>query len=76
MNREQETAMYDQPDDEGDEMSETGVQVCSICHRERTLDDVYDYHPLQVVMGQPVGWYTGDGDDVCSECMTKMLRDQ
>ncbi|ORA23432.1 hypothetical protein BST13_35275 [Mycobacterium aquaticum] len=47
---------------------------CSSCHRERTLNDAYDYNPLQVVTGQPLGWYSGDDGEVCPECMTKMLR--
>jgi hypothetical protein len=38
--------------------------------------DAYDYNPLQVVTGQPVGWYSGDDGEVCPECMTKTLGRQ
>lgn len=33
------------------------IQKCDDCQRERTLADVNDYNPLQVVMGAPIGWY-------------------
>lgn len=49
---------------------------CSSCRRERTVDDAYDYNPLQVITGKPLGWYSGDDGEVCPECMTRMLRDQ
>lgn len=52
------------------------VQKCSICGRERTLEDAYDYHPLQALTGKPLGWYSGDDGEVCPEDMTKMLRGQ
>ena len=56
---------------------EVKVPECGICHRERTIQDVYDYNPLQVVMGQPLGWYSGDKDgEICPEDMTKMMRGQ
>jgi DNA-directed RNA polymerase subunit RPC12/RpoP len=51
-------------------------QKCSMCGRERTLDDAYDYHPLQAMTGKPLGWYSGDDGEVCPECMTKALRGQ
>lgn len=50
------------------------IQVCSLCRRERTLDDAYDYHPLQVVTGRALGWYSGDDGELCPECLTKTLR--
>lgn len=64
--------MYDQP---GEEESMSEIQKCSMCHRERTLDgmDVYDYSPLQVVTGQPLGWYSGDDGEVCPEDMSKIM---
>ena len=55
-------------------MSDNEIQTCGNCKRERTLADAYDYNPLQVVTGQPLGWYSGDDGEICPECMTKMLR--
>lgn len=52
------------------------VPVCSLCRRERTVFDAYDYSPLQVITGQPVGWYSGDDGEVCPECMAKTLNGQ
>ncbi len=60
----------------------TEIQKCSICQRERTVGtpdhpmDSYDYSALQVITGQPLGWYSGDDGEVCPEDMTKMLRNQ
>ena len=54
--------------------------TCSLCQRERTLGDgehpmdSYDYSPLQVLTGKPLGWYSGDDGQVCPECMTKTMR--
>ena len=56
--------------------------TCSVCRRERAaLDpahsmDSYDYSPVQVITGQPLGWYSGDDGEVCPECMTQMIRGQ
>jgi len=50
------------------------IPVCGACQRERTIQDAYDYNPLQVVTGLPLGWYSGDDGEMCPECMTKMLR--
>ncbi|AXH45546.1 hypothetical protein SEA_DANYALL_68 [Gordonia phage Danyall] len=52
------------------------VPTCGMCQRERTLQDAYDYNPLQVITGQPVGWYSGDDGEVCPQCMTKTLNGQ
>ena len=52
------------------------IQKCSLCGRERTLNDAYDYHPLQALTGKPLGWYSGDDGEVCPECMTGILRGQ
>lgn len=49
---------------------------CSLCRRERTLRDAYDYNPIQAITGQQLGWYSGDDGEVCPECMTKTLRGQ
>lgn len=50
------------------------VPKCGICKRERTIDDAYDYNPLQVITGKPLGWYSGDDGEVCPEDMEKMIR--
>jgi len=53
---------------------------CGSCQRRRTFRDeahpmdAYDYNPMQVLTGQPLGWYSGDDGQVCPECMTKMIR--
>jgi len=52
------------------------IQKCGDCQRERTLADVNDYNPLQVVMGAPIGWYSAEDGEFCGECMTRMLRNQ
>jgi hypothetical protein len=63
-------------------MTEFQPQKCSICQRERTLGDgeyqmdSYDYSPIQVVTGKPLGWYSGDDGEVCPEDMAKMIRNQ
>lgn len=52
--------------------------VCGACRRERTIHgmDAYDYSPLQMITGQPLGWYSGDDGEMCPECMTDTLRRQ
>jgi len=56
--------------------------MCSVCKRRRTVGDPehpmdsYDYSPVQVITGQPFGWYSGDDGEVCPEDMTKMVRNQ
>jgi hypothetical protein len=47
--------------------------TCLVCGRERTPADP-DYNPLQVVMGEPLGWYSGDDGEICAEDMEKMIR--
>lgn len=49
---------------------------CEMCDRERTIQDAYDYNPLQVVTGLPLGWYSAGDGEMCPECMTKTLRGQ
>lgn len=53
-----------------------GPPMCCMCNRERTINDAYDYNPLQAITGKPLGWYSGDDGEVCPECMTKMLARQ
>lgn len=50
-----------------------GVPKCSGCGRERTIQDAYDYNPLQVITGQTVGWYSGDDGELCPSCMARLL---
>lgn len=58
------------------------IPKCGRCSRERTMGtseypmDSYDYSPLQVVTGQPLGWYSADDGEVCPECMTEMIARQ
>ena len=55
---------------------EVKVPECGVCGRERTIYDGFDYNPLQVILGQPLGWYSADDGEICPEDMTKMIRDQ
>lgn len=52
------------------------VPQCSLCRRERGITgmDAYDYTPMQVVTGQPLGWYSGDDGEFCPECIEKTVR--
>lgn len=58
------------------------IPECSICKRQRTMGhgdypmDSYDYSPLQVLTGKPVGWYSGEDGEVCPEDMAKLLAGQ
>lgn len=56
-------------------MPEKDVPTCIPCGRDRTPADA-DYNPVQVVTGQPLGWYSGDDGEICPECMTKTIRGQ
>lgn len=47
-----------------------------MCQRERTLEDAYDYNPIQVITNKPLGWYSGDDGEVCPQCMAKILERQ
>lgn len=48
--------------------------VCGSCGRSRTLADDYDYTPLQLVTGRPLGWFNGDGEQMCGQCLTAMMK--
>jgi hypothetical protein len=50
------------------------VQKCDVCARERTVQDVMEYAPVQAVMRQPLGWYSAADSEMCSECVTLMIR--
>lgn len=62
--------------------TELTIPRCSECGRERTIGtpehpmDAYDYAPMQVISGRPLGWYSGDDGQVCPECLTRTLRGQ
>lgn len=47
--------------------------VCMTCGRPRTVDDWYDYHPIQAMTGRPLGWYSGDDGEMCGQCMTRLM---
>ena len=47
--------------------------LCGSCGRERTLDDWYDYHPIQPVTGRPLGWYNAPDGQTCGRCLTAMM---
>lgn len=49
--------------------------TCIICNRERTPEDK-DYSPMQVVWGQPCGWYSGDDGEICGHDMDVTLGRQ
>ena len=63
-------------DDLADLLAPQTGPVCSSCGRARTAMDAYDYNPLQVVTGQPLGWYSGDDAELCPVCMARILREQ
>lgn len=46
--------------------------VCDECGKVRTNEP--DYSAIQVIMGQPLGWYSGDDAEICPEDMDKTLR--
>lgn len=46
---------------------------CAECARVRAVTDE-DYSPLQVVTGQPLGWYSGDDGEICGDCMSALMR--
>lgn len=50
------------------------IPVCGACGRERTLTDDYDYTPMQLISGRPLGWFNGDGEQMCGECLTLTMR--
>ena len=58
------------------------VPTCSICGRKRTLGltdhpmDAYDYSPMQMMSGKPLGWYSGSDGQMCPEDMEKMRSSQ
>lgn len=49
--------------------------TCGECGRGRTDADIA-YSPLQPIMGQPCGWYSGDDAELCGHCMDTILERQ
>jgi hypothetical protein len=50
--------------------------VCGNCGRERGISDDYEYNPLQLVTGRPLGWYSNDDGEFCGGCLAAMMRGQ
>mgnify|MGYP006362320023 FL=1 len=46
---------------------------CAECGRERTESD-RDYSPMQVMFGQPIGWYSGDDGEICGAYMERIMK--
>lgn len=49
---------------------------CQICGRPRTAVDDLDYNPVQVITGQPIGWYSAEDGEICPKDMAQMVRGQ
>lgn len=60
------------PTDQGP-AEQVGI-VCGWCGRKRTLADDYDYTPMQIFTGRKLGWFNGDGEQMCGECLAAMMR--
>lgn len=67
-------ATEEQMADEPPEAITSPIPVCSDCGRERTIADDYDYTPMQLVTGRKLGWFNGDGEQMCGECLTATMR--
>ncbi|MCS4593579.1 hypothetical protein KTJ89_11360 [Brevibacterium sediminis] len=50
------------------------MPICDNCGRARTARDAYDYNPLQVLTGMPIGWYSGDDGEICGDCMAALIN--
>lgn len=48
---------------------------CNSCGRERASGED-NYSPMQVILGHPLGWYSGDDGEICGDCMTDLMRKQ
>lgn len=48
---------------------------CDMCGRARTPEDK-DYTVRQAALGQPCGWFSHDGEEVCGHDMDKLIRGQ
>lgn len=50
--------------------------TCSSCGRARTAEEVLDYSPLQLLFGQPLGWYSGSDGELCPDCFASIMSGQ
>lgn len=64
------------PSDAERDPAEQFIPVCTACGRQRTLADDYDYTPLQLFTGRPLGWFNGDGEQMCGECLSLTMNGQ
>lgn len=48
--------------------------TCTVCGLERTKREANDYNPMQVLTGQPLGWYSGPDGEFCGPCMADLIR--
>lgn len=48
------------------------MATCDDCGKTRT--DEPDYSPMQLLLGQPVGWYSGDDGELCPADMQKLFN--
>ncbi len=46
--------------------------TCEMCGKTRT--DEPDYHPMQVLTGQPFGWYSGNDGELCPDDFTRLYE--
>lgn len=55
-------------------MSDDNIPVCieAGCGVEKT-DGHGAYSPIQVIMGQPLGWYSGDDGEICPKHIAEMM---
>lgn len=55
-----------------DELEEIVVeQICGDCGKVRTNEP--DYSGAQVILGQPLGWYSADDGEICPDDMVKTM---
>lgn len=45
---------------------------CGVCGLVRT--DEPDYSPIQLILGQEVGWYSGDDGEICPKDMQELFN--
>lgn len=46
---------------------------CLDCDRHRKPDEP-DYNPIQLLIGQAPGWYSGDDGELCGDCLTVLFE--
>lgn len=46
---------------------------CGSCRRFRRPDE-FGYSPIQPVLGQQIGWYSGDDGELCGPCMADLMN--